>query len=842
MSSSLDYSGQDLTGANFSFRDLTGANFSNANLTRAFFINSTLDDANFNNAILTDANFNTAKTLNVKFTNATLINVIFNYLNLTGSNFSNSNLENAKFEHGNLTNVNFTGAKLINVSLVDTMLTNVNFTNAKVYYAKLSFHLSRYSRKQSEGSYDNTGVETTTLPRRYFWIRSLNNHLKFHLGGPNIDMSDYEPVFRDSTTYLKNRNISGSNLTNVSLLNANLSGANMSNTNLTNVTMYGANLTNTDLRNAHFMDTNVRYIRGSGDAKILETYRWHVVNERGNLLGANLDLRNYNLEGMNLTNINLSNVKLMGANLIGANITGSNLSGALFHDSTLINCRILNSNLTNTNFGNSNLTNADITNSIITSLNLTNANMTNMRISNITEYDSVTLPTTEYLWHTTSSGSVNLIGPKVNMTNYNLVEVDLSGVNLSGANLTNVDMTGANLTNVNLENVTLGHTRISNIIHYDGLIIPSDDYKIYERDGMCCLVGHHLDMRDYNLREFDVSGMNLRNTILDNINLTDVNMSFVDLRQSSLKNAILNNTNFDCANLSDLDFYNVHFENSHTQRVLFNNIPTYVAPTLSRFVPIEETVNTVCDFLYLASYMNSSEIDEMKTILYDLFEKYKFNFHGIRNVDSYLALKFVQIINAIESNDDFINTNTLQYDAFKKYTIRHKVHTLLLQIKYHKTTFVVSKDDPNFLEIERLLHEIHNNIPVDDSHSEIHIHFAVGKNAFINMNEFSNNSVVYIDKIPYAVLHFKNHPYPVKSVQYVVKYNKDTHEYEKYYIDLSTNKRYNPDDTLSFGIYTIRFDSIGSTIMKVSKTSKKIDACSRVGSKLSGSRIVKRRC
>lgn len=109
----------------FSGRDLTGANFDNCDLSGASFVGSKLNHTSFNNANLKLANFNDSKMENSSMEMA----------KLDGSSFENVDLRRVKITILPMQNVNFKGANLSHQRLHDPL--NCNFDGANLSGAKL---------------------------------------------------------------------------------------------------------------------------------------------------------------------------------------------------------------------------------------------------------------------------------------------------------------------------------------------------------------------------------------------------------------------------------------------------------------------------------------------------------------------------------------------------------------------------------------------------------------------------------------------------------------------------------------------------------------------------------
>ncbi|EET90525.1 MAG: pentapeptide repeat-containing protein [Candidatus Micrarchaeales archaeon] len=114
-----------LRNIDFSGKDLTGANFDNCDLRGSSFVGSKLNSTSFNNANLKLANFKDSKIENSSMEMA----------KLDGSSFENVDLRRVKITILPMQNVNFKGANLSHQKLRDPL--NCNFDGANLAGAKL---------------------------------------------------------------------------------------------------------------------------------------------------------------------------------------------------------------------------------------------------------------------------------------------------------------------------------------------------------------------------------------------------------------------------------------------------------------------------------------------------------------------------------------------------------------------------------------------------------------------------------------------------------------------------------------------------------------------------------
>jgi uncharacterized protein YjbI with pentapeptide repeats len=170
-----------------------------------------------------------------------------------------------------------------------------------------------------------------------------------------IDLSGVSLISSD----LSGTDLSGAYLNEVCLCETDLSVANLSNANLNN-----ADLSFTDLRGA-----DLSYAKLSGAylsrADLIGANLFEAYLSGANLIGANLFeayLYGADLAGANLTDANLIDADLSYANLNNANLSNANLSYASLMSADLINATLVNANLNKASLIGARLFKADLTN------------------------------------------------------------------------------------------------------------------------------------------------------------------------------------------------------------------------------------------------------------------------------------------------------------------------------------------------------------------------------------------------------------------------------------------------------------------------------------------------
>lgn len=149
--------------------------------------------------------------------------------------------------------------------------------------------------------------------------------------------------------------LSGADLSEVSLRNSNLSRANLTNANLSyadlsNAILSGANFTGANLEGAN-LSYSFAYESNFKNAKMSNAVLHYANLARSSFKWTNLDFSN-------LTGANLTNARLEGTTLISATLTSANLTLALLNNANLTSANLekiilVDSQLQNTNISNS---------------------------------------------------------------------------------------------------------------------------------------------------------------------------------------------------------------------------------------------------------------------------------------------------------------------------------------------------------------------------------------------------------------------------------------------------------------------------------------------------------
>ena len=424
---------------------------------------------------------------------ATLTTAAANYYgaDLSGADFTNVSLYGATLNLANLTNAIFVATDLSGASLLGATLTNI---------------LSR----------GVIGLATTTTAGGYTG-RSGS------IFGNNVRITS--------------ANLTGADLSGITLTNSDVSGAIFTGATLTNIRTAGLTGTATAILPAGYVFRN-----------------GVIVGPNVSLVGVGAALTSADLSGVSIAGTDLSGTDLSGANL--TNLVSGNLrnasttaaapattvlpSGYIIYNNfivgpavnltsaTLTNIDISGAanaanaaNLTATKLVSANLTNASLFNIDISGADLSGATLTNVRSYGLTGGTSAASAATRlptgYFVRPSTGNTGTIVGPAVNLSSLTLQNIDLSGgITLTGANITGTDLSGAstNLAGV-ITGSLVGATTATLPVGYvarNGFIVgPRVVLRGADLSGT--------DLTGIDLSGVDLSGANLSNAILTNVNI-----------------------------------------------------------------------------------------------------------------------------------------------------------------------------------------------------------------------------------------------------------------------------------------------------------------------------------
>lgn len=334
-----DFSGQNLTWANFSHQDLTNHNFAGATLTGAVFIHANLTGANFSNATIADSN-NTTLPTDFSFANLTGACFIgakfhgptyFTYATLTSAHFSNTDISAhaifgqspLSFDRNQSPRPAFRNATMDCEFIDDWKDLDLDGADISACRTQLA------ERAASPAGLDLSGTDMAFVNFSQLDLTGT----RFH--GANLSRA----IFTEAT--LKNADLSASLLYGANLSSANLEGANLSGAFLTvnpkdNIAtaanLAGAYLKNVNLSKAHLSGanfTNASFYSsesvGHGTCKPTNGFTQNCATAAGATL-TNTQFAGAYLYGVDFTGAKIHGVQFANAVLIGSNFAGATLS------------------------------------------------------------------------------------------------------------------------------------------------------------------------------------------------------------------------------------------------------------------------------------------------------------------------------------------------------------------------------------------------------------------------------------------------------------------------------------------------------------------------------------
>lgn len=225
-----------------------------------------------------------------------------------------------------------------------------------------------------------------------------------------------------------------------------------------------------------------------------------------------------NLQGANLSSADLKRVNLEGANLQGANLQGAKLEGAY-----LVGANLDKANLREANLKGANLAIASVQEAVLENADLRGVNL-----------QGASLP------------KANLQGAKL-LAPAMLQNADLSNANLKNANLEGAMLAFANLEGADLQGADLGDTAVK----LSGIPGNYSASEIALDLAFVLLIGVPFGSAGDDKVNFDTNlrGANLKNANLTGVDLEDASLVNANLSGANLKDAKLEGTDLTGANL-----------------------------------------------------------------------------------------------------------------------------------------------------------------------------------------------------------------------------------------------------------------------------------------------------
>ncbi len=375
-----DFSGVNLTNANFSnaklrsgkfhYANLTGANFLWANVGNRYYY-ATIKDVNFKYANLSNGDgFIGSDIENTSFEYAVMKGVTFKNVDVVKGSFQNASLVGAEITSASFKNSDFTGAYLNNARLNGADFSGANFIDANL--EGISAKWRRGNRSWSPSKFiganfinssldkaDLRGVDftsakfknTTVLLTQYDCDTKWPQGYRAGEHGAVLANSDCIPEDY-SPPELASLDLSNADMRDLNLKSVNLKGANLRGTILSSSDLSSAILDDADLTLASF-DCETKWPEGFDPIKagayltvVLDEVCWEKYGpanlEGKNLSGMNLfrvPFSKANLRNANLYQASMGRADLFKADLRGANIGGVDMSSANIRQAKLKGAR-----------------------------------------------------------------------------------------------------------------------------------------------------------------------------------------------------------------------------------------------------------------------------------------------------------------------------------------------------------------------------------------------------------------------------------------------------------------------------------------------------------------------
>jgi uncharacterized protein YjbI with pentapeptide repeats len=268
---------------------------------------------------------------------------------------------------------------------------------------------------------------------------------------------------------------------------------------------------------------------------------WATVGEY--LLGPQVDVSNSDFSGETIADVDLSD---------------ANLSNVNFSDASISNVNFSRADLRNSVFSRATLANVDLSDCGLDGASLSTSTLNNVKAFRC--YTNTSLPTG---WHLNKG---YLLGPTANLESGDLTGVNLNAINLGGANLSKIRSSGVigtptslpkdwvlrggillgpkvDLSNTKLINLNVGGLNFSDAV-LDGISSSNlTGTPSQLPNGWIIkagkLFGPKADLSRSNLEDFDLSDLDLSGSNFANTNLKNVNFSGTNLDKANFTGASL---------------------------------------------------------------------------------------------------------------------------------------------------------------------------------------------------------------------------------------------------------------------------------------------------------------
>ena len=228
----LSLTGTLLINSSFSRRDLVYANFSGSDLTDAQFENCLLHNADFTHAVIVRANFIAAElpsgqfdyihSRRASFARANVFNATFTHASLASSDFSNCDCRGTDFSFAKLTDANFDRAHLKRTRFINADVSGATFNQSS--FSQTMWNGAKLTGAFFNGDSKNGDLQDSNLTRCNMQQAHLKDvDLSFaSLAHANLDNAKFERVITTMVNFsyasMKNSSISNEQLVNASAI------------------------------------------------------------------------------------------------------------------------------------------------------------------------------------------------------------------------------------------------------------------------------------------------------------------------------------------------------------------------------------------------------------------------------------------------------------------------------------------------------------------------------------------------------------------------------------------------------------------------------------------------
>jgi uncharacterized protein YjbI with pentapeptide repeats len=390
--STSSYQSKDLRGISFrtfghgleSHNNLTGWDFSGQNLTDANFDQASLTNVDLAGAVVKGASFDRARGFTkeqlyetASYQSQDLPRIGLGGIDLTGWDFSGQNLAQANFAEATLTDADFTG----------TVVTAANFAVARGFTKEQLYATATFKSKnlqniglafQNLANVDFSGFD---LGGASFAFTTLTNA---NLQDATVTQADFSATTSSGFTkeqLYKTANFQAKDLQGISLSNNDLTGWDFSGQNLSNASFAASKLANAKLTGAIILGANFNSVSGFTKEQLYSTGSYQAKDLRGfsvspDWFPSETDLTGWDFSGQNLTGAGFDFAILTNASLRGANLTSAHLSSAYLTNTDFTGANLSKANLWEATLETSNLTGTNLTDTYFVSATLTNVNLT----------------------------------------------------------------------------------------------------------------------------------------------------------------------------------------------------------------------------------------------------------------------------------------------------------------------------------------------------------------------------------------------------------------------------------------------------------------------------------